>query len=178
MNTQPEAPAKRAEVGRRPRTRFARALVALVAIAAPALAGCGGRDFVPATPAEFAEIENDYPDGEYRATTPDGVVLGVRSFENKPKASLDFWSRAVERRMRELGGYALLQKTDVVSRLSRARGKSFRFGRDEGREPFFYDIAIFVTDDRIFVVEAGGPKTEMQKQAARIDYFMRNFLPK
>ena len=43
-------------------------------------------------------------DGEYRATTADGVVIGIRNVDNDPKGELSFWSRALENRMREAYG--------------------------------------------------------------------------
>ncbi|HVY49484.1 MAG TPA: serine/threonine protein kinase, partial [Minicystis sp.] len=75
---------------------------ALFLAAALALAGCASRPFVATTPAGFVDLGEKYPNGEYRATTADGVVLRVRAFENDPKGPLDFWSRTVERRMREM----------------------------------------------------------------------------
>lgn len=52
------------------------------------------RHFVPATPAGFVDMGTVYPDGEYRATTADGVVIGIRNVDNDPKGELSFWARA------------------------------------------------------------------------------------
>ena len=80
-----------------------------LALALLALAGCG-RPFTPATPPGFVDLGDNYPDGEYRATTADGAVIGVRAYDNEPRGELAFWTRALENRMRESGGYALLEK--------------------------------------------------------------------
>ena len=92
---------------------------------------------------------------QYRATTPDGVVVGVMSLEHRVDGSLAFWSEAITRRIRDQQGYALLSEGDV----SAARGEAghiMRFGRDIDGHTYRYTIALFVTPDRIYVVEAGG----------------------
>ena len=153
-----------------------RSLVLLSLLAAIAALGCG-RSFVPATPPGFVDLGENYPDGEYRATTADGAVIGIRVFDNDPKGELSFWSRALENRMRETGGYALLEKKAVTSRGGLA-GTELDFGHDEGRTPHLYRIALFITDKKIFVIEAGGAKPEMERQAAQIDWAIKGFLPK
>jgi hypothetical protein len=141
-----------------------------------ALAGCG-HPFVPATPPGFVDMGMRYPDGEYRATTADGVVLGVRAWDNDPKGELSFWSRTLELRMREQGGYALLDKKSVAAR-GGLTGVAMRFGHDEGKTPYLYTVALFVTDKKIYVVEAGGVKAEVAKQEAQIDWAIANLAPK
>ena len=65
----------------------------LVLLSLLALAGCG-RSFVPATPPGFVDLGESYPDGEYRATTADGAVIGIRAFDNDPKGELAFCTMA------------------------------------------------------------------------------------
>ncbi len=104
-------------------------------------------------------------------------MIGVRAYDNDPKGELSFWARALERRMRETGGYALLDKHDVQGR-GGLTGTAMRFGHDEGKEPYLYSIVLFVTDRKIFVIEAGGTKAEMARQEAQIDWAVRNFAQK
>jgi len=151
-------------------------MLSLAAASSLATAGCG-RSFVPATPPGFVDLGDTYPEGEYRATTADGAVIGIRAFDNDPKGELAFWSRALENRMRETGGYALLKKSAVTSRDGLV-GTELDFGHDEGRTPHLYRIALFVTDKKIFVIEAGGAKPEMERQASQIDWAIKGFLPK
>lgn len=154
------------------RLRKLSASLALAILFAPALAGCG-RPFVPATPPGFVDLGTRYPDGEYRATTADGVVIGVRAWDNDPKGGLAFWSRALELRMRDTGGYALLDKRNVAAR-GGLSGVAMRFGHDEGKTPYLYTVALFVTDKKIYVLEAGGSKAEVTKQEAQIDWAIAN----
>ncbi|MFT3764876.1 MAG: serine/threonine protein kinase [Minicystis sp.] len=150
-----------------------RAILLVLALAA---AGCG-RPFVAATPPGFVDLGDRYGAREYRATTADGVVLGVRAFDNDPKGEIAFWSRALERRTREMAGYALLDKRDVATSTG-LKGVQMRFGHDEGKEPYLYYLVLFVTDAKIYVLEAGGPKAEVTKQEAQIDWAIRNFAQK
>jgi hypothetical protein len=150
-------------------------LLALLACAALAL-GCG-RPFTAATPPGFVDLGKDrYEDDEYRATTAEGVVLGVRAYENDPKGDLGFWAKVIENRMREAGGYALLGKQDVRCR-SGLPGQQMRFGHDEGKIPHLYYLVVFVDDNYVYLLEAGGSKKEVERQAAQIDWAVRNFLP-
>jgi hypothetical protein len=148
-------------------------MAALAALAA--LAGCG-RPFVAATPPGFVDLKDRYESNETRSTTADGVVIGARAFDNDPKGEVSFWARAVENRLRDAGGYALLEKRDVTNR-GGLKGTQLRFGHDEGKEPHLYYITIFANDDRVFVLEAGGPKSQMERLSAQIDWSVRNFKP-
>jgi hypothetical protein len=140
------------------------------------LAGCG-HPFVPFTPPGFVDLGTHYPDGEYRAVTAENVVIGIRAWDNDPKGNLAFWSRALERRMREMGGYALLDKRDVAAQAG-LTGVAMRFGHDEGRTPYLYTVAIFVTAKKIYVVEAGGVKDEVVKVEPLIQQAIVSLGPK
>jgi hypothetical protein len=153
------------------------AAIALILAGAAGAAGCGGRSFVPATPPGFLDLEDRYGDDEYRATTADGVILGVRVFENKPKGELTFWARSVENRMRDVGGYALLDTREVQLRTG-LKGTQLRFGHDEAKTPHLYVVSVFVNEERIFLLEAGGAKDQMEKLMPQIEWSVRNFLPK
>lgn len=147
-----------------------------LAVALLALAGCG-RPFTPATPPGFVDLGDSYPDGEYRATTADGAVIGIRAYDNEPKGELAFWTRALENRMRDSGGYALLEKRTVSNR-GGLTGTQLRFGHDEGKVPHLYWVTLFVTDKKLFVLEAGGVKAEVERQEAQIEWAIKNFLQK
>lgn len=131
-----------------------------------------------ATPRGFVDLDES---GTYdqRATTADGLVLAGREIENDPEGDLAFWSHAIENQMRMRGGYALLEKRAVKTEKGYS-GTELRFGHDEGNRPHLYTIAIFVTmgnwlsDGTIYVVEAGGPKELVEKNAASIDWAIRN----
>lgn len=49
----------------------------------------------------FARVDDDHYDR--RVASADGVVVGVRVMRNRPEASVDFWIRAVDERLRARG---------------------------------------------------------------------------
>lgn len=139
-------------------------------------AGCG-RPFAPATPPGFVDLgEERYDEDEYRATTADGLVLGIRAFENDPEAELPFLVRALENRMRAGGGYALLEKKEVRGRTGLV-GSQLTFGHDQNDQPHLYVVTLFVTPDYVFLLEAGGTKEQMEAAKEQVDWSIANFVP-
>ena len=139
----------------------------ILVLALSSAVGCG-RPFVPATPTSFVELDSKYTEYEYRATTADGLVIGIQVVKHKPRGELAFWERAVENQLRMRGGYALLDKRDVQNR-NGIRGRQLRFGHDEAGKPHLYYVTIYPTKRRLFIVEAGGTKEQMETNAALIE---------
>ena len=141
-------------------------------LAALALDDCDNH-FEAATPPGFVELE-DQEAYDYRATTADGLVLAVREVDHDPKGTIDFWTRAIENHMRMRGGYALLGTHDIKTKTG-LDGKQLRFGHDESGNPHLYYVTVFVTDKRIFLVEAGGTKSLMERHADQLTWAIENF---
>ncbi|MCS6901864.1 MAG: hypothetical protein RMJ98_19740 [Myxococcales bacterium] len=133
--------------------------------------GCG-RPFSPATPGSFTELK-DPLDFDYRAVSADGVVLGIKAHKNEPKVDLAFAERAFEQQIRS-NGYALLEKRDIRTS-SGFPGKQFRMGHDEAKNPHLYYVTIFVTNDYVYVLEAGGAKEQMLRYEAPITWHIEHF---
>ena len=160
----------------------------LLLLGAAMLAAACGPSFVLSTPPGFIELEEKYSHYDYRATTADGVVIAAREIDNDRHGELGFWVRAIENRIRERGGYALLESKAVKS-ADGVEGRQLRFGHDDqagaggspqagstsGARPHLYYLTIFVTEDKIFVLEAGGTKELMTSQAAAIDSVLASF---
>jgi hypothetical protein len=143
-----------------------------------ALAACG-RPYAAATPDGFVELDEERYDEsvhEYRASTADGVVIGIRAYENDPQVDLALAVRALENRVRLGQGYALLEKTEATAR-DGTKGVSLRFGHDEPAGPHLYTVTIFVTDDWVYILESGGKKDVVDKAQASLDWATKNFLP-
>lgn len=141
-------------------------------ILALGLTACG-RPFVAATPPGFVDLGDRYGRAEYRAATADGAVLGVRAFDNDPKGDLGFWTRVLENRMRETGGYALLEKRPVKA--GALDGTLLRFGHDEGKDAHLYYLTVLVDDAHVFLLEAGGPRGQLERLGPQIEWSTRNF---
>ena len=138
------------------------------------LGGCG-TSFEAATPPGFVELDEADSAYAYRAMTADGLVIAVREIEHEPQGELSFWARAIENRLRQRGGYALLDTRSITCR-SGQTGTQLHFGHDEGSRPHLYTVSLFVTDDTIYVIEAGGTKELMEKHADQIDWAVKNFM--
>jgi hypothetical protein len=130
--------------------------------------------FDAATPSGFVELEHQ-DRYDYRATSADGLVIGVRELRNDPKGELAFWARAVENQLRSRSGYALLDTRDVKSKDGIA-GKQLRFGHDEGKTPHLYYVTVFVTPKRIEVIELGGTRALMLASAGVTDATVAEFV--
>lgn len=151
-----------------------RTLLASALFLLAALAGC--RPFKPATPTGFVDLSDKYQDHEYRATTADGMVIGIRAFDNDPRGELAFWVRVIENRLRDTSGYALLDTREAKDRAGNA-GKTLRFGHDESGVPHLYYLTVFVNDDHVFLIEHGGTKDLVEKHEEQIAWSIANFLP-
>lgn len=151
--------------------------LAACALWATLASGCGGRHFALTTPGEFMELEPATQEAygyRYRATTANGVVLAVREIENERHGSSDFWLEAVRNSLRRDGGYALLEEVDARAATGEA-GRTLRFGRDEDADPYAYWLTLFVTHDRIYVVEAGGRRETFEAARAEVEAAIASF---
>ncbi len=146
----------------------------LLLVTALVLVGCG-HNFNAATPKGFVELKDQEDQGyDYRATTADGLVIAVREIDNDPEGPIEFWSRAIENSMRQRGGYALLEKRDVKN-VDGLDGTQLRFGHDEASKPHLYYVTLFVTPKKLFVLEAGGTKQQMESHEAQLDWSVKEF---
>ena len=150
-------------------------LAAVPALAALALFSVAcGRPFDVKTPPGFVELDNQEPQYGYRAMAPEGVVIAVRVVDIADEQSdMDFWTKAVTIRMRQLNGYALLGSSDVVA-LDGTKGKELQFGHDENAKPYLYRVRMFVAQQRLFIVEAGGQKDNMIRYKASVDWSLES----
>lgn len=117
------------------------------------------------------KLENTQPPYDWRAVAPDGVAVAMRVVPLQDKADLAFWTHAVTLRMREMNGYALVDTREVKPRDGTA-GKELVFGHDESGKPFVYRVRLYLGDKRLFVVEAGGTKEQMDRYAASVDWML------
>ncbi|HZO13562.1 MAG TPA: serine/threonine protein kinase [Polyangiaceae bacterium] len=136
--------------------------------------GCGPH-FEAKTPSGFVELDDDSSAYDYRSTSADGVVMAVRELDHEPKGEPEFWVTAIKNRMRERGGYALIEQKPVQS-ADGVKGTQLRFGHDEDSgKPHLYYVTLFVTEDALFLLEAGGTKDLMTANAKKLDQAIREF---
>jgi hypothetical protein len=138
-----------------------------------AVAGCGP-GFTLNVPEDFVVLEEDNRSYAQRATNAHGVVLAVREIDNEVHGSRDFWAEAVRQRLRVAHGYALVEESEAQA-ASGDRGLLMRFGRDEGSRPYLFWLALFVTEDKVFIVEAGGERERFEESRESIEGAIAGF---
>lgn len=146
-------------------------LSVLLLVSALSATACG-KPFDVKTASGFVELENQ-ADYAYRSTTPEGVVFGIRVVPDEKRGDLAFWSRALTLQMRDVSEYALLDTSDVKS-LDGTAGKLLKFGHDEDAKPYSYWLAIFMAQDRLYLVEAGGSKEQTDRFRPQIEWMMKS----
>jgi hypothetical protein len=152
------------------------AMAAALALVAIGTSACG-RPFKVETAPGFVELDNQEPQYAYRAIAPEGVVMGVRVVPLEDKGDLSFWTRSVTLRFRQMNAYALLETVDVTAR-DGTPGKELRFGHDEANKPYLYRVRLYVAQDRLFIIEVGGAKEQMDRYKASIDWMLLSVLVK
>jgi hypothetical protein len=94
---------------------------------------------------------------ELKAVSARGAVVALSSRANEDKsADLTFWSQAVEHQKVDLDGMRLAGRESIQSKRGRD-GVLFNFESGEGQGKVTYLVGLFVTPQRIYTVEAGGP---------------------
>ncbi|MEX1368999.1 MAG: serine/threonine protein kinase [Nannocystaceae bacterium] len=143
-----------------------RALTTII-LTALALGGCATTSLQ--TPTGFATHHGDRDDRyEYRASDGEGVVLGVRREKNEPRGDLDFWSAAVDVKLRQ-AGYEALSMDDVAS-ADGLPGRQIRYVLPhQGRELSFW-VTLFVTSRSVVIVEAGGDSEFLSAKAEAVEH--------
>ncbi|RDV36779.1 hypothetical protein DV096_16975 [Bradymonadaceae bacterium TMQ3] len=142
-------------------------------------------DFQITTPDQMVEVSKTKDTAaDYVAMTHHGVVMRAQTFEvgesrsaDAPPASLEFWEQAVMERMRTRGGYALLSTSEVQA-ASGEEGLRFEFGRDQNGAPYRYTVALFITGERIHLIEAGGRQDRYEEASAAIDQALESYVIK
>lgn len=128
---------------------------------------------------EFGVLEESQP-YDFRAVTPDGLVMAVREFKYaKKQGELPFWVKAIENELRQGRGYALLGEKPVTTRRGLA-GTQLRFGIDRDGEASEYIVTVFSVDKgkklRLYVLEAGGREELVRAHRAQIDWSISEFV--
>lgn len=138
------------------------------------LSGCGAR-FKMLAPEDFVVLEEQGA-YDYRATTPDGLVIAVRDLDNRrAHGELTFWEQAIEDKLRLDQGYSLLEKKTVSTRQGK-EGRQMRFGLDRDGVAHLYVVSVFVTDARVFLIETGGTEAQIQSHGKQIDWVINEFV--
>ena len=156
--------------------KFSRLSISLALFVLPLVTGCQPQARVT-TPEGFAELEPDDHYG-FRATSAAGVVIGVRTEKNEPRGSLDFWTAAVDYRVRKLGYSTEGGAPTKVTSKGGLEGRRLRYALERQGRPHEYWVTVFVAEDSVYVVEAAGDRAYFDDAVqARIEQATRTIDP-
>jgi hypothetical protein len=151
-----------------------KALTILVCLAT-SVAGIGcGPGFGLKTPDGFVELD-DQKEYAYRATTAQGVVIGVRVEPNRPKGNLSFWTDAIDLKLRNIG-YTAAEATEVKTKAG-MKGKQLRYTRTIYERPHIFWFTVFATDADVYVIETGGDERDFTKVKDELVKSIEGFVP-
>ncbi len=134
-----------------------------------AVAACGPVSQLSA-PDGFAHVGGTYDD---RVASASGVVVGTRVVPNEPKANLDFWTQAIDLRLRQRGYEPYEQPQDVKSD-SGLPGRSLHYVFFDGTRKNRYFVDVYATSRRILLVEAAGDATDFDASMPKVVATMRS----
>lgn len=101
-------------------------------------------------PSGFAEFSATT---DYGAISPEGVALRIRSIENEPLQTLEFWSEALKVHLLK-SGYALLSEDGFSAPVG--EGTYFEWIAPVEGEDWVFLTALAVSDSDIILAEAAG----------------------
>ncbi len=144
--------------------------IAVLTFAALSASACAKPYDIKTAPG-FIELQNQGPTYAWRATAPEGVVMGLQviDLEGDNPGDLGFWTRAITLQVRDVNGYALVSSRDLKSR-DGTPGTELRFGHDEDNKPFVYRLTLFVKDKHLFMLEAGGSQASFDRYEKNVQW--------
>ena len=128
---------------------FKRALISLC-LPVLILASCATQRPVADQPSGFAEFSGG---SFYQAVSPEGVALRIRSIENKPYQTLEFWSEALKVHLLQ-AGYALVAEDAFSAPVG--EGIYFEWVAPVQGEDWIFLTALTSSDTDIVLAEAAG----------------------
>jgi hypothetical protein len=138
-------------------------------IACISLVACGPGSHLSA-PDGFAHVDGEYDD---RVASATGVVIGTRAVANDPRANLDFWTQAIDLRLRARGYEPTEQPQDIKSD-SGIPGRSLHYVFFDGTRKNRYFVDIYATHRRILLVEAAGDVADFDGNLPKVVSTMRS----
>ena len=118
-------------------------------------------------PQGYVKLRDPYP-YDLKAVSAKGNVIALTARSNEHEsADLAFWSQAVEHQKVDLDGMRLAGR-DAIESHSGLAGVLFDFELGEGQGRITYLVALYVTPQRIYTVEVGGPADAVAEDTAKL----------
>lgn len=140
------------------------------------VAACGKPFDIKTAPGFVPLVHQSNYTYDYRATTPEGVVVAVRAID-EDRGDLAFWTQALTLQLRDVSGYALVETADVTAR-DGTKGKLLKLGHDEDNKPYTYWVSVFPARGKLYIVEAGGTKDAFDRSKPSVEWMLATLQPK
>ncbi|MCX7680250.1 MAG: hypothetical protein N2316_13680 [Spirochaetes bacterium] len=134
------------------------------------LMGCGP-SFVMNPPEGFAHYHKEKRFLKYISS--EGVRVKVSYHENVQKGNVEMWQKAIENFLLR-GGYHHLYKNEITAQKN-TKGIYAEYRISYNAQPFIYAVAIFVRDQNVYLIEAGGLEKSFIAQRTKIITAIQSF---
>lgn len=112
---------------------------------------------------------------DFKAVSPQGNAIALSSRANEDRsADLDFWAAAVEHQKVDVDGMRLVGRREIRSR-SGLSGVLFTFEIGEGQNRLAYLVALYVTPERVYTIEAAGLADAIAADTDKLRQSMESF---
>lgn len=109
-------------------------------------------------PEGFAEISPQQVTAtQYKAVSPEGMIYRVRTVNNYPVQTLEFWANALENHLEKEGYRSVSDGKSFQA--GETPGMFFEWVMPYGNESYIYITAIAVSENKIAVAEAAAEHT-------------------
>ena len=139
------------------------------------VAGTGCKQHVK-TPDEFAKMENPGYSFEFRAISPDEVVIGVQKKANEPKGDLTFWTSVWKDKFPPIKDYQFVETKDFETDAGRP-ASLLTYTSEEEDGLFRMMVGLVVVKKNIWILTAGGKDESVKSHEADILAAFESFKP-
>lgn len=102
---------------------------------------------------------------EYKAVSSQGMVIAISQYDNAEEGGdLEFWTGAIEYQKTTIDNLTIFEREDINAVNEDTPGKLFHFIVGEKPRQLLYLVAVFPTDDDVYIVEAVGDLNTMNEK--------------
>jgi len=138
-------------------------------------AGTGCKKHIK-TPDDFAKMDDPGYDYEYRAISPDEIVLGVQKRPNEPRGDVSFWAKVWKEKYPPIKDYTFVDKESITTNKG-LKGSLLTFTSEEEDGLYRLMIALFVVKKNIWILSAGGKDEVLEGETDTVTKAFKTFKP-
>jgi hypothetical protein len=150
--------------------------VMLLAALVPALIAVTGCKKHIKTPDEFAKMDDPGYDYEYRAISPEEIVIGVQKRPNEPRGDVEFWTTVWKEKYPPIKDYTFVDKESLTTS-GGLKGSLLEFTSEEEDGLYRMLVGLFVIKKDIWILTAGGKDEALTDQRDTVVGAFKTFKP-